>query len=61
MLWHLRKQFGGAGGKLAVRDLCVRIESGEVFGFLGTNGAAHTRSISLVRAVYAELEPYMPR
>ena len=48
MLWHLRKQFGGAGGKLAVRDLCVRIESGEVFGFLGTNGAGKSTTFGML-------------
>ena len=48
VLWHLRKQFGGAGGKLAVRDLCVRIESGEVFGFLGTNGAGKSTTFGML-------------
>ena len=48
VLWHLRKQFGGTGGKLAVRDLCVRIESGEVFGFLGTNGAGKSTTFGML-------------
>ena len=45
---HLRKQFSGKGGKLAVRDLCVRIDAGEVFGFLGTNGAGKSTTFGML-------------
>jgi ATP-binding cassette subfamily A (ABC1) protein 3 len=36
VLTHLRKVYGG---KVAVRDVTLRISEGECFGFLGTNGA----------------------
>lgn len=48
LIQHLRKQFGGAAGKLAVRDLCVRIEASEVFGFLGVNGAGKSTTFSML-------------
>jgi len=40
VLRHLKKRYGGqmGGGKLAVKDLCLRVERGECFGFLGVNG-----------------------
>ena len=31
-----------------MRDLCVRIESGEVFGFLGTNGAGKSTTFGML-------------
>ena len=44
---HLRKQYG-VGGKLAVRDLCLRIRAGECFGFLGVNGAGKSTTFSML-------------
>ena len=43
---HLRKQY--AGGKLAVRDLCLRVYEGECFGFLGVNGAGKSTTFSML-------------
>ena len=48
VLCHLRKQYGGGGGKLAVRDLCLRIEVGECFGFLGVNGAGKSTTFGML-------------
>ena len=48
VLMHLRKQYGGPGGKLAVRDLCLRVRSGECFGFLGVNGAGKSTTFSML-------------
>merc|ERR1719326_790530 len=50
VLRHLRKQYGapGQGGKLAVRDLCLRIQPGECFGFLGVNGAGKSTTFSML-------------
>mmetsp|Transcript_71331 Transcript_71331/g.189760 ORF Transcript_71331/g.189760 Transcript_71331/m.189760 type:complete len:1192 (-) Transcript_71331:531-4106(-) len=45
---HLRKVYGGLGGKTAVRDLCLRINTGECFGFLGVNGAGKSTTFSML-------------
>jgi len=42
---HLRREFGP---KTAVRDLCLRIQSGECFGFLGVNGAGKSTTFSML-------------
>jgi len=42
---HLRREFGP---KVAVRDLCLRIERGECFGFLGVNGAGKSTTFSML-------------
>jgi len=42
---HLRKEFGS---KVAVRDLCLRIQPGECFGFLGVNGAGKSTTFSML-------------
>ena len=34
---HLTKTY--PGGKTAVRDLSLRVEAGDIFGFIGHNGA----------------------
>ena len=36
------------GGKVAVRDLCLRIQTGECFGFLGVNGAGKSTTFSML-------------
>ena len=41
----LRKQFGE---KLAVEDLSLRVEPGEIFGFLGPNGSGKTTSLKML-------------
>ena len=46
VLRHLRKQYGA--GKLAVADLCLRIQPGECFGFLGVNGAGKSTTFSML-------------
>lgn len=33
------------GGKTAVRDLSLRVEAGDIFGFIGHNGAGKTTAI----------------
>lgn len=43
LLQHLRKVY--AGGKLAVRDISFGVPAGEVFGFLGINGAGKTSTL----------------
>ena len=48
VLEHLRKQYGGAGGKLAVRDLCLRVYAGECFGLLGVNGAGKSTTFGML-------------
>jgi len=48
VLSHLRKVYGGLGGKVAVRDLVLRIREGECFGFLGTNGAGKSTTFSML-------------
>ena len=42
---HLRREFGP---KVAVRDLCLRIQRGECFGFLGVNGAGKSTTFSML-------------
>jgi len=41
----LRKRFGE---RLAVRDLSLTVRRGEIFGFLGTNGAGKSTSIKML-------------
>ena len=52
VLRHLRKQYaaqnGARAGKVAVRDLCLRIQPGECFGFLGVNGAGKSTTFSML-------------
>jgi ABC-type multidrug transport system ATPase subunit len=51
VLRHLSKRYGTAafgGGKLAVADLCLRVESGECFGFLGVNGAGKSTTFAML-------------
>ena len=45
---HLRKKYAGKCGKLAVRDLCLRVGAGECFGFLGVNGAGKSTTFSML-------------
>lgn len=42
---HLRKEFGR---KTAVADLTLQVKRGEVFGFLGANGAGKTTSVKML-------------
>jgi len=53
VLKHLRKVYGGEGGKVAVRDLCLRIQEGECFGFLGVNGAGKSTTFSMLTGATA--------
>eukprot|EP00455_Lapot_gusevi_P052020 TRINITY_DN7870_c0_g5_i1.p1 TRINITY_DN7870_c0_g5~~TRINITY_DN7870_c0_g5_i1.p1 ORF type:complete len:341 (+),score=73.75 TRINITY_DN7870_c0_g5_i1:73-1023(+) len=39
---------GGGQTKLAVKDLCLAIPSGQCFGFLGINGAGKTTTMSML-------------
>ena len=43
---HLRKVY--PSGKVAVRNISFGVHAGEVFGFLGTNGAGKTTAISIL-------------
>lgn len=48
---HLRKVYPGRGNissKVAVKDVSFRVPSGEVFAYLGINGAGKTTSISMM-------------
>ncbi len=40
---HLTKTY--PGGKTAVRDLSLKVETGDIFGFIGHNGAGKTTAI----------------
>ena len=51
VLRHLRKQY--PAGKLAVRDLCLRIQPGECFGFLGVNGAGKSTTFAMLTGATA--------
>ena len=42
---HLSKKFGNL---LAVDDLCLEVQAGEILGFLGPNGAGKTTSIRMI-------------
>jgi len=42
---HLSKSFNG---KPAVRDISLRINAGEIFGFLGPNGSGKTTTIRMI-------------
>ena len=57
VLRHLRKQYaaqnGAKQGKVAVRDLCLRIQPGECFGFLGVNGAGKSTTFSMLTGAVA--------
>ena len=55
VLRHLRKRYGSAafGGKLAVADLCLRVENGECFGFLGVNGAGKSTTFAMLTGAVA--------
>ena len=47
---HLTKRFGwGSGARLALDGLDLSVEPGQVYGFLGKNGAGKTH---LLRALY---------
>lgn len=43
-----RSLFGNAAARKAVDDLTIRVNKGEVYGFLGKNGAGKTTSIKMV-------------
>ncbi|RNF17932.1 ABC1 transporter [Trypanosoma cruzi] len=45
-LFHLRKMY--SNGKLAVKDITFGLVRGEVFAFLGTNGAGKTTALSIL-------------
>jgi ABC-2 type transport system ATP-binding protein len=42
---NLRKRYGGT---VAVDDLSLRVDTGEVFGVLGTNGAGKTTTVEII-------------
>eukprot|EP00842_Homolaphlyctis_polyrhiza_P003931 jgi/Hompol1/4539/HPOL_001790-RA len=52
---HMRKVYagrGGAGPKLAVKDVTFAVEDGVCFGLLGPNGAGKTTLISILTGLY---------
>ncbi|WP_313467829.1 ATP-binding cassette domain-containing protein, partial [Streptococcus parasuis] len=46
---HVTKAYGET---LALDDLNLRIESGEIFGLIGHNGAGKTTSFNMLTGVY---------
>ena len=46
---HLSKTY--PGGKEAVRQVCLELEEGSVFGFLGPNGAGKTTTVKLLNGM----------
>ena len=47
---HLTKTF--KGGKTAVSDLSIRVEAGDIYGFIGHNGAGKTTTIKCVVGIH---------
>ncbi|OAE27724.1 hypothetical protein AXG93_4193s1240 [Marchantia polymorpha subsp. ruderalis] len=47
-LWKVYPGHGNEPAKVAVKDLCLGISSGECFGFLGVNGAGKTTTLSIL-------------
>jgi len=43
-----RSRDSGPGGKVAVKDLNLKVEAGQVFGFLGPNGAGKTTTMNVL-------------
>ena len=43
---HFSKTY--KGGKVAVQDLNLKVESGDIFGFIGRNGAGKSTTIKAV-------------
>ena len=46
---HLEKQFGDV---TAVKDICFQVKKGELFGFLGVNGAGKSTTINMLCTHY---------
>lgn len=49
----LRKQYNPPDGPVAVKDVDLEIEEGEVFSLLGPNGAGKTTTISIISGLLA--------
>lgn len=52
---HLRKVYKASGkkkGKVAVKDFCLHVNKGEIFGLLGPNGAGKTSLFSMLTGLY---------
>ena len=48
-LEHLSKRFGS---RLAVDDLSLRVEAGEIYGLIGPNGSGKTTTVKMVTGLY---------
>ena len=50
---NLKKQFGDV---VAVNDISFDVEAGELFGFLGVNGAGKSTTINMMSTIYEPTE-----
>lgn len=48
---HLKKKYINSN-KYAVEDLCIELNQGEIFGFLGQNGAGKSTTIKCLTGIY---------
>ncbi|OWZ12574.1 ABC transporter [Phytophthora megakarya] len=57
---NLRQQYAGKPrAKVALKDLCLSIQSGECFGYLGINGAGKSTTMSVLTGQLAPTEGFV--
>ena len=55
MVKDIRKVYPGGNGqppKIANKNICLKVENGELFGLLGPNGAGKTTLITMLTGLY---------